>query len=146
MHAVSPAPAGQAGALISPEQVTGWLDSLDAPALCSLAGMVQERLVPRFAAAVLAGLRTAAAKVVLAGETDSTAPIVRLRLEATDYENGVFWDEYGVEALHSDGAVSILNCTEGEVPTRLADLSSVDCPLLGDILTVDLLTGDMEQE
>jgi hypothetical protein len=120
------------------------LDSLDVAQLYAVETMCTQRQIAKYEAQLLTALRRRARQVVAEGETASRWPVVTLTFGTSVYENGVFWDEYSVEARHLDGTLSTVDLHFEDVCGVLADLSSAQRPDATDSIVVQLRTGEFD--
>lgn len=120
------------------------LDSLDVAQLYAVETMCTQRQVAKYEAQLLTALRRRARQVVAEGETASRWPVVTLIFGTSVYENGVFWDEYSVEARHLDGTLSTVDLHFDDVCGVLADLSSAQRPDATDSIVVQLRSGEFD--
>ncbi|MGW1002227.1 hypothetical protein ACWDBD_20390 [Streptomyces sp. NPDC001118] len=127
-------------------ELARFLDSLDVAQLYAVETMCMQRQVAKYETQLLTALRRRAREVVAEGETASRWPVVTLTFGTGAYDNGVFWDEYSVEARHLDGSLSTVDLDFEDVCGVLADLSSALRPDGTDSIVVQLRTGEFEYQ
>ncbi|MFD9044416.1 hypothetical protein [Streptomyces bottropensis] len=126
-----------------PELMDGVLSVLSDEQLLAVGHRVEQHQLQRKRSAILAELRRAVAEVLEEGETDSAAPVTHVGIHTRTHPGmPPHWSPSTLLLRHADGAsTSSFDATHTELEDLLPDLTCLDQPAGGDVLTVDLRTG-----
>ncbi|MFB6885838.1 hypothetical protein ACFCY8_33965 [Streptomyces noursei] len=130
-------------AVTDPELMDGVLSVLSDEQLLEVGHRVDRHMLQRKRSAILAELRTAVAEALEDGETDSTAPVTHVGIRTRTHEGmPPHWSPSDLRLRHADGvSTSPFDAAHTELEGLLPDLTCLDQPASGDVLTVDLRTG-----
>ncbi|EGX57930.1 MULTISPECIES: hypothetical protein [Streptomyces] len=130
-------------AVTDPELMDGVLSVLSDEQLLSVGHRVDQHQLQRKRSAILAELRTAVAHALDEGETDSAAPVTHVGIRTRTHPGmPPHWSPSNLLLRHADGAsTSPFDATHTELEELLPDLTCLDQPASGDVLTVDLRSG-----
>lgn len=134
-------------AVTDPSLMGGVLAVLSDQDLLEVSLLVNQHVKRRRQAAILAELRALIAQDLEDGETESAAPVARVRIHVRQY-GGMppYWSASNLTLQHTDGVSTFcVDATHTALEGLLNDLTCVDQPGPGDVLTVDLTTGGFDR-
>ncbi|MEV7885218.1 hypothetical protein ACWD3I_25160 [Streptomyces sp. NPDC002817] len=130
-------------AVTNPGLMDGVLSVLSDEQLLEVGRRVERHQLQRKRYAILAELRTAVAAALDEGETDSTARVTHVGIRTRAWPGmPPHWSPSNLLLRHADGTTtSPFDAGHTELEALLPDLTCLDQPAAGDVLTIDLRTG-----